>query len=55
MMVRLKTFVEDGPLFPVTCIVKFAAVATIGVPVIEPLLPTSVKPDGKLFDTNDQV
>ena len=45
--VRLKSFVEDRLLPPVTCTVKLAIPAAEGVPLITPPL-LRLKPDGRL-------
>ena len=51
-MVRLNDFVEDKLLAPVTCAVKLAVVAAVGVPLIMPVL-FKLNPDGRLPEYRD--
>ena len=53
LIVRLKAFVEDRPLLPVTRTVKLAVVTTRGMPLITPPL-VKLKPDGRLPEEIDQ-
>jgi hypothetical protein len=52
VIVRLNAFVEDKLLAPVTCTVKLAVVAVVGVPVTMPL-PLRFNPGGRLPEYRD--
>ena len=54
IIAKLKAFVVDSPLPPMTCTVKLAFVITSGVPVIAPVLLNS-SPDGRPPETIDHV
>ncbi|MEI8344482.1 MAG: hypothetical protein WCG06_00240 [Candidatus Omnitrophota bacterium] len=51
---KLKTFVADSPLPPMTCTVKLAFVTTPGVPLMTPP-ELKVKPGGRLPEKMDHV
>ena len=55
LIVRLKSCSAVWLAASVTRIRKFAVVATVGVPVMLPLLATSPNPAGRLPDTIDQL
>ena len=55
LIVKLKSFSEYRALEPVTLILKLNVLATVGVPLITPVLLLRLNPAGKLPDTTDQL
>ncbi len=55
LIVKLKSFSEYKALEPVTLILKLNVFATVGVPLISPVLLLRLKPGGKLPDVMDQL
>ena len=55
LMVKLKSFSEYRALEPVTLILKLNVFATVGVPLISPVVLLRLNPGGKLPDVMDQL